>query len=547
VRLDGLRLQLLGLVILPFSLILLAVSIASVVIHEQAMRRLVTERDQRVAQAAAASVDLMLRERLASLAAFAFRLDQAGSLQAALEADEQVVREFDGGLAEFDVDGGLVAVTASWAGEAPPSLTEGLAEGETAASQPFREAERWMILAAARGSERVAVGALSLEGLLQESLASASSITDTATVTLRDPSGVTLAQVISAHARDDHGLEADDGSRGSEGEQVLATSPVADTGWTLEVEEPWVHITSPALDSSLVAPLVLIPALVVTLVGLGFGARRVIAPLRQLEQQASRLAEGDYAAAQTSVGGIAEVQHLQRTMAWMAERIRGAQEALQNYIGAITRAQEDERRRLARELHDETIQELIALDQRLQILAMDLRETEPSRAGQLDDLHRALNGAIHEVRRMTAALRPSYLEDLGLSPALEMLARDAEHELGIPVSFEKEGQPRRVSPEAELALFRIVQQALGNIGRHAEAKRAWVALSFRPDRLTTLVRDDGRGFSVPPRLTDLSAEGHFGLMGMKERAELAGGSLSIQSSPGSGTQVRVDVPLPPAE
>jgi signal transduction histidine kinase len=270
----------------------------------------------------------------------------------------------------------------------------------------------------------------------------------------------------------------------------------------------------------------------------------VIAPLRQLERQAGQLAEGDFSAARASVQGIAEVQHLQRTMAWMADRIGAAQEALQRYIGAITHAQEDERRRLARELHDETIQQLIALDQRLQILAMDLRESEPSRAGEVDELHREMNEAIQEVRRMTRALRPSYLEELGLAPALEMLARDAGQELGISVTFESEGTPRRLSPEAELAVYRIVQQALSNIGRHAKAKGAWVTLTFRPDRLTTLVRDDGLGFEVPDRLTDLGGRGHFGLMGMKERAELAGGSLSIRSSPGSGTQVGVDIPLP---
>ena len=148
---------------------------------------------------------------------------------------------------------------------------------------------------------------------------------------------------------------------------------------------------------------------------------------------------------------------------------------------------------------------------------------------------------------MMRALRPTYLEELGLSPALEMLARDASQEIGIPVSFHVEGQSLRLAPEAELALYRIVQQALSNIGRHAEATQAWVSLDFRPERLTTVVRDDGRGFALPGRLTDFIAKSHFGLMGMKERAELAGGSLALESSPGSGTVVRVDLPLDPAD
>jgi len=551
-RLDGLRLQLLGLVILPFSLVLLAVSIAGVVVHEEAMRTLVTDRDLRVARTAAAALDHALQSRRSTLDAFAMRLSTSSGFASALEAEAQAALLFDGGLAEVTPDGRIVASTGAWADRPAGLLIDGLAEGEGALSEPFREGDAWMTLVAQREGGMVAVGALSLDGLLHEALGSGSLITGSTTLTLLDSSGAVLAQL--AGTPGEHPLTGEGVSEagqaavmaGPEGPRVVAASPVADTGWVLVIEEPWEHITSPALDLSLVAPLVLIPAFLLTLVGLGFGARRVIAPLRQLEQQAGRLAEGDYSAARTPVNGIAEVRHLQLTMARMADRIHNAQRALQSYIGAITRAQEDERRRLARELHDETIQDLIALDQRLQMLAMDLRETDPSRASEAENLHRAANGAIEEVRRMMRALRPTYLEELGLSPALEMLARDASQEIGIPVSFHVEGQSLRLAPEAELALYRIVQQALSNIGRHAEATQAWVSLGFRPERLTTVVRDDGRGFALPGRLTDFIAKSHFGLMGMKERAELAGGSLALESSPGSGTVVRVDLPLDPA-
>lgn len=550
-RLDGLRLQLLGLVILPFSLILLAVSVAGVVIHEQAMRRLVAERDHRVAQTAAAALSLTLQEREASLRSLALRLSEGGSFDDAVEASGTGLAEFDGGLAELSTAGEVLSSTRSWRGRPYSALVQGLPDGSLTVSAPFREDEHWQVLIAARQGGQVASGAVSLEGLLQQALALSPSITDSATVTLLDPSGAVLATALNRHAESGgEGMApAGGGAPGDTGSvtaQIVASSPVPGTDWRLEMVEPWEHVTTPALSLSLVAPLVLVPALLLTLVGLGFGSRRVITPLRQLEQQAGRLAEGDYLAARTPVGGIAEVQHLQLTMARMADRIHTAQEALQRYIRSITRAQEDERRRLARELHDETIQNLIALDQRLQILAMDLREADPSRALQVSELHRTVNGTIEEVRRMTRALRPTYLEELGLSPALEMLARDAEREIGIPVSFHQEGQPRRLAPEAELALYRIVQQALSNIGRHAQAARAWVSLTFQPDRLTTVVRDDGRGFALPGRLSDLSAKGHFGLMGMKERAELAGGSLTLESAAGSGTVVRVDLPVEPA-
>jgi signal transduction histidine kinase len=427
-----------------------------------------------------------------------------------------------------------------------------LRDGEGAVSAPFRADDGWVVLAVENMGGRLAAGGLTLDGLLRDSVASSSSLTGSTTIALLDSTGEVLAEIEAVHG--DHSTfdasVAEPGQAavltGPEGPQVVATSPVGDTGWVLAIAEPWEHITSPALSLSLVAPLVLIPAFLLTLVGVGFGARRVIAPLRQLEQQADRLAEGDYTAAKTPVGGIAEVRHLQQTMAQMADRIHNAQKALQSYIGAITRAQEDERRRLARELHDETIQDLIALDQRLQMLAMDLREADSPRAQEVGQLHRAANSAIEEVRRMMRALRPTYLEDLGLSPALEMLARDAAQEIGIPVSFHEEGQPRRLAPEPELALYRIVQQALSNIGRHARASQAWVTLTFQPGSLTTVVRDDGQGFALPGRLTDFIASSHFGLMGMKERAELVGGSLTLESAPGAGTVVHIDLPVEPA-
>jgi signal transduction histidine kinase len=552
VRLDGLRLQLLARVILPFSLILLAVSIAGVVTHERAMRSLVTDRDDRVAQTAAAALDLSLRERTAVLEAFALRLGESGDFDSAIEHAAPALRAFDAGLAEVGPGGEILATTDGWGDRSLASLLPTLDPGESAVAAPLREGDRWVLVIASSEGARTAAGALSFHSLLQDALSSSPSVTEGATVTLVDAGGTELARLPAVAGLDGPmaSLDSDAGGPSEEdqdGERVVAASSVGSTGWILRVEEPWEHITSPMLDLSLVAPLVLIPALVLTLVGLGFGARRVIAPLRQLERQAGLVAEGDFGAAGAPVDGIAEVQHLQRTMAWMAERIGAAQDALQSYIGAITRAQEDERRRLARELHDETIQRLIALDQRLQILAMDLREAEPGRADELDDLHRTMNEAIQEVRRMTRALRPSYLEDLGLAPALEMLARDAGLELGIRTTFESKGPSRRLSPEAELALYRIVQQALSNIGRHAQATTAHVSLTFGPEGLTTLVEDDGRGFDVPPRLTDLGGRGHFGLMGMKERAELAGGALNIRSTPGSGTRVRVDLPLPPTE
>jgi signal transduction histidine kinase len=212
-------------------------------------------------------------------------------------------------------------------------------------------------------------------------------------------------------------------------EHVVSYTPVPPLGWALVLEEPWRSATSPLLDYSFAAPLVLIPALLITLLALWFGARRVVQPLRELQSQASALNLEAPTPPLRPVRGIAEIQDLQRTLSLMAMRISSTQQALHSYIGAINRAQEGERGRLARELHDETIQELIALDQRIQLAAIDLHAQASPLADRLDDLHRSATQAIQGVRAMTRGLRPIFLEDLGLLPAIELLIQEARNSL----------------------------------------------------------------------------------------------------------------------
>jgi signal transduction histidine kinase len=334
-----------------------------------------------------------------------------------------------------------------------------------------------------------------------------------------------------------HYLEAADG------EHVVAFSQVQPTGWALIVEEPWASVASPALEISLAAPLVLIPALLITLVALWFGARQVIQPLRRLQQQAEDLADSKYDRVGEPVGGIAEIQQLQTTLTGMAQGIRTAHEALQSYIGSITLAQEEERRRLARELHDATIQDLIALDHRIQLIQQQTQAATTEGPNALEGLRPDINRSIQELRRLTGALRPIFLEDLGLVPALEMLVKDARRDLGVEVSFQLDGQPRRLGAEAELAIFRIVQEALSNVGRHAEAGQATVSLTFDREAVRVQVQDHGKGFEPPARITELASGGHYGLLGMHERAQLVGAQFSLNSAPGGGTRISVELPL----
>jgi signal transduction histidine kinase len=325
------------------------------------------------------------------------------------------------------------------------------------------------------------------------------------------------------------------------GEHVIAYTPVPLAEWALILEEPWENVASPLLDISMAAPLALAPALVVALIGLWFGARSVILPLRELERQAIRISGGETGTGFPSVRGIGEIRQLQRTLREMADRVTAANRALRGYIGRITEAQEEERQRISRELHDETVQQLIVLDQRLQLLDADLREHGHIERGQLTDLRDAAGKTIRGIRRLSRGLRPDYLEDLGLSAALGVLAGEAQAAYGTPTAFEAQGTAYRLSPETELAVYRVAQEALSNMGRHASARQVQVRLSFDASALRLSVCDDGGGFDMPEDVEELGKKGHWGLIGMRERAGSVGGRLDVVSAPGRGTRIELTV------
>jgi signal transduction histidine kinase len=213
---------------------------------------------------------------------------------------------------------------------------------------------------------------------------------------------------------------------------------------------------------------------------------------------------------------------------------------MHDYLGVVTAAQEEERKRLARELHDEAIQDLIALKQRVQMARRGLAREPGALEGQLAELQAMLETAIQDVRRFSRALRPIYLEEAGLVAALEGVARDAGQRQ-MQVTFDVDGEPRRLPPEAELALYRIVQEALSNVARHAHASKVQVRIAYDHD-VVVRVQDDGLGFTAPERVSDLATAGHYGLMGMQERAQLVGAHLTVASAPGAGTTVEICYP-----
>ena len=216
------------------------------------------------------------------------------------------------------------------------------------------------------------------------------------------------------------------------------------------------------------------------------------------------------------------------------ERAFDRQLELRSYLSLFTQAQEEERGRISRELHDDTAQVLVAIGRRLDRLGRELDGPIRARA---EDIRQDLNQAIEGVRRFARNLRPSVLDDLGLLPALEWLASQAS----TPTRLELQGAERRLPAATELTLFRMVQEGLGNTDRHAQAASAAIRVAFSPQGVTVTLTDDGVGFS-PEQARARAQAGHLGLTGLRERVLLAGGELSVTSQPGQGSELRFSLP-----
>jgi signal transduction histidine kinase len=222
---------------------------------------------------------------------------------------------------------------------------------------------------------------------------------------------------------------------------------------------------------------------------------------------------------------------------------KNAEANLRHYLREITRAQEEERKRIARELHDDTAQDMVILLRQVDELMSAAGRLSPRDAQLLGELRQQSSKILDGVHRFSQDLRPSVLDDLGLLPALEWLTADLTNHLGIAVEMKVLGSVRRFSPEIELVLFRIAQEALRNVWKHSGTSRAWLTVEFGDGKVVLTVRDDGKGFELPERMEDLTVAGRLGLAGMQERAQLIGGSLGLQSELGKGTTVTLEIPI----
>ncbi len=265
---------------------------------------------------------------------------------------------------------------------------------------------------------------------------------------------------------------------------------------------------------------------------------RVLRPIRQLSGQAAQLTSGKLDSFEQDCTGIAEIRELRRAMAGMVGHVRRAQDQNRAYTERLADSLEYERRRIARELHDDAVQSTVAVTQGID-LARNWVQTDPERAVKL--LQSAREQAVEVVnslRELIGGLRPPALEELGLVAALKMHV----DKLTPPVALHIEGMPRRLDEPRELTLFRAAQEALSNVIRHSGATHAELTLTYGESAVLLTVRDDGQGFQFPDQLGDLAFKRHYGLIGMQERVSSLGGSLKIDSAILKGTVVQVSLP-----
>jgi signal transduction histidine kinase len=323
---------------------------------------------------------------------------------------------------------------------------------------------------------------------------------------------------------------------------LMGYAPMESAGWGLIVQEPWENVIAPARSYGLMMVSAGMAAFITVVLLAWWGVRRIVTPIQALSEQARQLASlgGIEPLAES---GISEIDSLEHSFNQMARRINSYRQGLRRYVGAITQKQEDERKHIARELHDETVQSLLAISRQLEL--EQVSERDPERSQHLGKIQSQINDTLAGVRLISRDLRPLVLEDLGLISALQALVRSARQGPGaIPqIKLEVPQEPLHLSPQQELALYRITQEALTNARKHARPTGVRVSLEINGGEIHLVIADDGEGFQMPESLTDLAQQGCFGLMGIQERVWAMGGNLIIQSAPGQGTQLQVRMPV----
>jgi signal transduction histidine kinase len=324
---------------------------------------------------------------------------------------------------------------------------------------------------------------------------------------------------------------------------IISFSPLAVMNEGVILEVPWRAILAPALYYQLLLAGFLALGTIFSLYMLSLGIGRVIRPIADLANSATQAVPGSIFRPLPEQGPV-EISNLIKAFNQMVIRLAEQQGTVRQYAHKALLSQEEERQRLSHELHDGTVQDLVGLVQRVELLRSELDRNPDQARRRLDELQSLVEQTLSDVRRISNALRPPILEDLGLPVALQSLCSDLEKQVpAIQCIFTVTGEKHRLPPEVELAIFRVVQEALVNIRKHvSNATRVDVELIFEEDNIQAVIRNDGSSLPVLDMRSQVRT-GHLGLAGMYERARLFHGDLDVISEPGSVTKITLRLPV----
>lgn len=267
-------------------------------------------------------------------------------------------------------------------------------------------------------------------------------------------------------------------------------------------------------------------------------------PLTRLLSAVQWVAQGDFTQRIATPSGD-EWGQLERAFNTMARELEAKEAARRDLMAQVISSQEEERKRVARELHDELAQQLTSVLYSLEAIEAGDSNGASTTKEAIARARRNTESSLTETRKLISDLRPTVLDDIGLVPAIRSCAETHLQPHGVRVVVRARKSNGLAAPQVETAVFRITQEAISNILRHAEAHQAWISLDARDGSLWGEVVDDGRGFSTNERNPDGGPGARLGLRGMAERATLLGGDLRVTSAPGKGTTVSFQIPLRP--
>jgi signal transduction histidine kinase len=353
-----------------------------------------------------------------------------------------------------------------------------------------------------------------------------------------------IAQDLSDQDSVDRLKHGDDDGSFLEGQRdhpgfVVSFARVKATGWGLVIREPWGEVIAPIEPYVRFILLALVIGFFLAGALVTLSVSRVTAPMAALVKSTGRVARGDFSI-RVQETGIKEIAELGKSFNFMIDQISRYRAGMRRYVAAITHSQEDERKRISRDLHDDTVQALVAVGQRIDLCRAKFGDGEDITADLVEVRH-MVTDTVHAVRQFSRDLRPLALEDLGLIPALQYLVNELSVKTNTTLKVEGEAADG-LAPELEVAIYRIVQETLQNVRKHADAVNTAVTVTFTEHNVEIAVKDDGHGFTVPENLTELARSGSFGVMGIEERVKLFGGAFHVASEIDKGTRVSVILP-----